>query len=47
MTEAETNVPANYDESWKVTIEKYLEEFVAFFFPQAHQEIWWECCSGC
>ncbi|MEC4886752.1 MAG: Rpn family recombination-promoting nuclease/putative transposase [Scytonema sp. PMC 1070.18] len=42
MTESETNVPANYDESWKVAIEQYFEAFVAFFFPEAHQEIAWE-----
>ncbi|MFL9449959.1 hypothetical protein AB0758_02270 [Tolypothrix bouteillei VB521301_2] len=42
MTEPETNVPANYDESWKVAIEQYFEPFVAFFFPEAHREIAWE-----
>ncbi|WP_460203707.1 hypothetical protein [Scytonema sp. NUACC21] len=39
MTEPETNVCANYDESWKVAIEQYFEPFVAFFFPEAHREI--------
>ncbi|MEC4816270.1 MAG: transposase [Scytonema sp. PMC 1069.18] len=42
MTEPETNVPANYDESWKAAIEQYFEAFVAFFFPEAHREIAWE-----
>ncbi|MCC5617788.1 transposase [Nostoc sp. CHAB 5836] len=42
MTEPETNVSANYDESWKVAIEQYFEPFVAFFFPEAHQAIAWE-----
>jgi hypothetical protein len=42
MTESETSVSANYDESWKVAIEKYFEAFVAFFFPEAHREIAWE-----
>jgi hypothetical protein len=42
MTESETSVPANYDESWKAAIERYFEAFVAFFFPQAHQAIAWE-----
>ncbi len=34
MTEPETSVSANYDESWKVAIEQYFEAFVAFFFPR-------------
>ncbi|MBO3462842.1 DUF4351 domain-containing protein [Aetokthonos hydrillicola Thurmond2011] len=42
MTEPETNVSANYDESWKVAIEQYFEAFVAFFFPEAHSSIAWE-----
>jgi len=42
MMEPETNVPANYDESWKSSIEQYFEAFVAFFFPEAHQAIAWE-----
>src|SRR5579883_1912090 len=42
MTESETSVSANYDESWKVAIEKYFEAFVAFFFPEAHSCIAWE-----
>ncbi|MUG95933.1 transposase [Scytonema sp. UIC 10036] len=42
MTESETNVPANYDESWKAAIEQYFEAFVAFFFPEAHAAIAWE-----
>jgi len=41
MTETESNVPANYDEAWKVAIEQYFEAFVAFFFPAAHQDIVW------
>ncbi|MBW4595512.1 MAG: transposase [Brasilonema angustatum HA4187-MV1] len=42
MTEPETNVPANYDESWKAAIEQYFEAFVAFFFPEAHSCIAWD-----
>ena len=42
MTETESNVPANYDEAWKAAIEQYFEAFVAFFFPEAHQDIVWE-----
>ncbi len=42
MTEPETSVSANYDESWKVAIEQYFEAFVAFFFPEAHSSIAWE-----
>jgi hypothetical protein len=42
MTETETSFYANYDESWKVAIEQYFEAFVAFFFPEAYQEIAWD-----
>ncbi len=42
MTEPETGVPANYDESWKAAIEQYFEAFVEFFFPEAYQAIAWE-----
>jgi hypothetical protein len=43
MTESEvSSVPANYDEPWKVALEKYFESFVAFFFPQLHADIVWE-----
>lgn len=42
MTEPETGVPANYDESWKTAIEQYFEKFIAFFFPEAHSCIAWE-----
>jgi hypothetical protein len=38
----EPNATANHDESWKSAIEQYLEAFMAFFFPQAHQAIDWE-----
>lgn len=32
----EPSATANYTESWKSTIEQYLEAFMAFFFPQSH-----------
>jgi hypothetical protein len=31
----------DYDSAWKEVLERYFEEFTAFFFPQAHAEIDW------
>jgi hypothetical protein len=31
----------NYDTPWKIAIEKYFEQFMAFYFPKAHAEIDW------
>lgn len=33
--------PTDFDSPWKDALEHYLEEFLAFFFPQAHAEIDW------
>ena len=33
---------ADYDSPWKEMLERYFPEFMAFFFPEAHQEIDWE-----
>ncbi|MBC6417813.1 MAG: hypothetical protein GDA44_02975 [Prochloron sp. SP5CPC1] len=30
-----------YDSPWKEAIESYFEEFMAFFFPEAHRDIDW------
>ncbi len=38
MTEQYTD----YDSPWKEMLEKYLEEFMAFFFPDVHQGIDWK-----
>lgn len=32
---------ADYDSPWKEMLERYFEEFMAFFFPAAHQAINW------
>ncbi len=32
---------ADFDAAWKEAIEKYFEAFMAFFFPQIHQDIDW------
>lgn len=32
---------AEYDSPWKEVLERYFREFLAFFFPAAHQEIEW------
>ncbi|BAU15724.1 hypothetical protein LEP3755_62890 (plasmid) [Leptolyngbya sp. NIES-3755] len=37
--------PANYDASWKEALERYFEQFLAFFFPQIHAEVDWQ--RGC
>jgi hypothetical protein len=37
MSELQTE----YDTPWKDAIESYFEEFIAFFFPQAHGDIDW------
>ncbi|AKG24925.1 hypothetical protein [Calothrix sp. 336/3] len=36
MTEPDTNIAANYDEPWKMALETYFEEAVAFFLTEAH-----------
>ncbi|MBD1846695.1 transposase [Cyanobacteria bacterium FACHB-63] len=39
MTTAPT---ANYDAPWKEALERYFEQFLAFFFPQIHAEVNWQ-----
>src|SRR5258706_1219502 len=36
-----TTLPDEYDSPWKEALERYLADFLAFFFPQAHAEIDW------
>ena len=36
-----TEVPTEYDTPWKDVLERYFAEFIAFFFPQAYQDIDW------
>jgi hypothetical protein len=31
----------DFDSPWKEVLERYLADFLAFFFPQAHAEIDW------
>jgi len=31
----------DYDTPWKDVLERYLPDFMAFFFPQAHTDINW------
>ena len=31
----------DYDNPWKEALERYFDDFLAFFFPQAHQDINW------
>ena len=33
--------PTDYDSPWKEALERYFQEFMAFFFPQAHADIDW------
>ena len=36
------NTPStDFDTPWKDIIERYFEDFIAFFLPQAHEEIDW------
>ncbi|MGK7876693.1 MAG: cytosolic protein, partial [Xenococcaceae cyanobacterium] len=35
------NPTTEFDTPWKDILENYLEDFIAFFFPQAHREIQW------
>lgn len=30
-----------YDSPWKVILERYFQDFMAFFFPDAHDDIDW------
>ena len=36
-----TKKRTDFDSPWKEIIERYLREFMAFFFPQIHQEVDW------
>lgn len=36
------SVSANYDAAWKGALERYLEEFMAYFFPKAWEALDWE-----
>ncbi|GAB1541145.1 hypothetical protein NUACC21_38150 [Scytonema sp. NUACC21] len=36
-----SEVRANYDKSWKEALNEYFEDFLAFFFPEAHRAIDW------
>ncbi len=37
-----SNPASNYDTPWKIALEKHFEQFMAFYFPQAHDEIDWQ-----
>jgi hypothetical protein len=36
-----TNLSIEFDTPWKDILQRYFEEFILFFFPQAHTEIDW------
>jgi len=36
-----TNLSVEFDTPWKDILQRYFEEFILFFFPQAHTEIDW------
>nr|WP_317112486.1 hypothetical protein [Chroococcidiopsis sp. SAG 2025] len=36
-----SNPQTPFDTPWKDAIERYFEDFIRFFFPQAHGEIEW------
>ena len=35
-------IQSDYDTAWKEAIDIYFEDFMEFFFPQAHNQIDWE-----
>jgi hypothetical protein len=37
-----TSQVANYDTPWKIAIEQHFRQFIAFYFPAAHEEIDWD-----
>lgn len=37
-----SSVTANYDESWKEALDEYVDDFLAFFFPEIHQQVDWQ-----
>lgn len=37
-----SSVTANYDESWKEALDEYFDDFLAFFFPEIHQQVDWQ-----
>jgi hypothetical protein len=37
----DTSQPDSFDSPWKEALERYLPDFMAFFFPQAEREIDW------
>jgi hypothetical protein len=36
-----TEQRADYDSAWKEALERFFQEFISFFFPQAHAGIDW------
>ncbi len=36
-----TDLSSDYDSPWKDILERYFEDFMAFFFPEAHKNIDW------
>ena len=37
----ERPVPDDYDSPWKEAIERYFDDFMRFYFPDAHAQIDW------
>lgn len=37
-----SEMKSDYDSPWKVIIERYFPDFMAFFFPAAHADIDWQ-----
>ncbi|MEN9984623.1 MAG: hypothetical protein RI925_125, partial [Pseudomonadota bacterium] len=35
------DTPDDYDSPWKDAVERYFPEFIAFYFPDASQQINW------
>jgi hypothetical protein len=41
LSQSMSELQTEYDTPWKDALERYFEEFIAFFFPQAHGDIDW------
>ena len=42
MQPPEESTQPDYDSPWKDVLERYFEQFIEFFFPTMHQQIYWD-----
>ena len=41
LIQSRSELQTEYDTPWKDALESYFEEFISFFFPEAHGDIDW------